>query len=66
VTLRFGEGDLLWLAGLPVCALRNPGDGEAVLVSIRRRRRGLRKMSDLVTRLGMSFKKTFDHRRRRE
>lgn len=58
--LRFGEGDLLWLAGLPVRALNNPGEVEAVLVGIRRRRRGLRRLWNLVPKLGTIFKKKFD------
>lgn len=54
--LRFGEGDLLYLAGQPVRALHNPGAGDAVLVCVRRRRRGLRKMSDIVVRLARRFR----------
>ena len=34
---RFGSGDLLWLRGLPLCALRNPGTDDAVLVAVSRR-----------------------------
>ena len=33
---RFEQGDLLWLAGLPVRALRNAGDRPAVLVAVSR------------------------------
>lgn len=58
--LRFGAGDPLWLAGLPILALRNPGEEDAVLTGVRRRRSGLRKMSDLVARLNRKFKKAFD------
>lgn len=58
--LRFGEGDLLWLTGLPIRALCNPGEGEAVLVGIRRRRRGLRRLSNLIIRFSAIFKKKFD------
>lgn len=34
---RFGAGDLLWLAGVPLRALHNPGEEPAVLVAISRR-----------------------------
>jgi hypothetical protein len=34
---RFKQGDILWFAGLPLCALRNPGTDAAVLVAISRR-----------------------------
>jgi quercetin dioxygenase-like cupin family protein len=33
---RFTRGDILWLTGLPVCALRNTGDEPAVLVAVSR------------------------------
>ncbi|HEX5622739.1 MAG TPA: hypothetical protein VFX51_30210 [Solirubrobacteraceae bacterium] len=33
---RFRQGDILWLAGLPVRTLRNPGPEAAVLVAISR------------------------------
>jgi hypothetical protein len=33
---RFRAGDILWLAGLPVRTLRNPGPDDAVLVAISR------------------------------
>jgi hypothetical protein len=33
---RFKQGDILWLTGLPVCALRNRGDEPAVLVAVSR------------------------------
>lgn len=36
----FGRGDVLWLSGLPLRALRNPGREPAVLVAVSRRRRG--------------------------
>jgi hypothetical protein len=32
--LRFARGDMLWLAGLPLRALRNRGDEPALLVAI--------------------------------
>ena len=35
---RFKQGDTLWLAGLPLRALRNPGPEPAVLVAISRAR----------------------------
>jgi hypothetical protein len=35
---RFTQGDILWLAGLPVRELRNPGPDAAVLVAISRLR----------------------------
>jgi hypothetical protein len=35
--LRFVAGDILWLTGLPVRSLRNPGVEPAVLVAISRR-----------------------------
>ena len=31
---RFAAGSLIWLRGLPVRALRNPGPGDAVLVAV--------------------------------
>ena len=34
---RFGRGAVLWLGGLPLRALRNPGDERAVLVAVSRR-----------------------------
>jgi hypothetical protein len=34
---RFTGGAVLWLGGLPVRALRNPGPGPAVLVAVSRR-----------------------------
>jgi quercetin dioxygenase-like cupin family protein len=34
---RFASGDVLWLSGLPVRALHNPGDEPAVLVAVSRR-----------------------------
>jgi hypothetical protein len=37
---RFGRGDVLWLIGLPVRALHNPGREPAVLAAVSRRRRG--------------------------
>jgi hypothetical protein len=58
--LRFAEGDVLWLDGLPVRALRNPGEGDAVLVGIRRRRRGLRRLADLVITARIRFRNMFD------
>jgi len=33
----FRRGDVLWLSGLRLCALRNPGREPAVLVAVRRR-----------------------------
>jgi hypothetical protein len=33
---RFKRGDVLWLAGLPLRALRNPGPDPAVLVAVSR------------------------------
>jgi quercetin dioxygenase-like cupin family protein len=36
---RFTRGDILWLTGLGVCALRNTGDEPAVLVAVSRRLR---------------------------
>jgi quercetin dioxygenase-like cupin family protein len=33
---RFGRGDLLWLAGLPLRALHNPGPEPALLVTVAR------------------------------
>lgn len=33
---RFGRGDLLWLAGLPLRALHNPGPEPALLVAVAR------------------------------
>jgi Cupin domain len=35
---RFGRGDVLWLQGLALRALRNPGGEPAVLVAVARRR----------------------------
>ena len=35
--MRFIAGDMLWLTGLPLRALRNPGQEPAVLVAISRR-----------------------------
>ena len=35
---RFAGGAVLWLAGLPVRELRNPGSEPAVLVAVRRAR----------------------------
>jgi quercetin dioxygenase-like cupin family protein len=35
---RFGRGDVLWLVGLPVHAIRNPGRTAALLTAISRRR----------------------------
>jgi hypothetical protein len=35
---RFGPGDVLWLQGLPLRALHNPGNEPAVLVAVARRR----------------------------
>lgn len=37
---RFGCGDLVWLMGLPVRSLHNPGWEPAVLAAVSRRRRG--------------------------
>jgi hypothetical protein len=37
---RFGRGDVLWLIGLPVRTLHNPGREPAVLAAVSRRRRG--------------------------
>lgn len=34
----FGQGDLLWLVGLPLRALHNKGSEPAVLVTVARRR----------------------------
>jgi hypothetical protein len=34
---RFATGDVLWLSGLPVRALHNPGGVPAVLVAVSRR-----------------------------
>jgi hypothetical protein len=36
--LRFLRGDILWLQGLPLRAIHNPGREQAVLITIRRRR----------------------------
>ena len=36
--VRFRRGDILWLTGLPLRALRNPGPDAAVLVAISRYR----------------------------
>jgi hypothetical protein len=35
-SVRFMQGDVLWLTGLPLRALRNPGPDAAVLVAISR------------------------------
>ena len=35
--MRFMAGDMLWLTGLPLHALRNPGPEPVVLVAISRR-----------------------------
>ena len=35
--MRFIAGDMLWLTGLPLRSLRNPGPGPVVLVAIARR-----------------------------
>jgi hypothetical protein len=35
---RFARGEVLWMSGLPLRALRNRGPGPAVLVAITRRR----------------------------
>jgi hypothetical protein len=37
-TRRFGPGDLIWLRGVPLRALRNHGPDAAVLVAVSRRR----------------------------
>jgi quercetin dioxygenase-like cupin family protein len=37
VQRRFGTGDVLWLSGLGVLALFNPGDEAAVLIAVSRR-----------------------------
>ena len=37
-TRRFASGDLIWVRGLPLRALRNPGPGDAVLVAVSRQR----------------------------
>jgi hypothetical protein len=37
-TRRFACGDLIWLRGLPLRALRNRGPGETVLVAVSRLR----------------------------
>ena len=34
---RFECGDVLWLVGLPLSAMRNPGEGRTVLSSVSRR-----------------------------
>lgn len=34
--LLFDRGDVLWLAGLPALALRNPGNAATVLVAVSR------------------------------
>jgi hypothetical protein len=34
---RFAGGAVLWLGGLPVRSLRNPGAGPAVLIAVSRR-----------------------------
>jgi quercetin dioxygenase-like cupin family protein len=36
-TQRIRRGDVLWLSGLPVRALRNPGEEPAVLIAVSRR-----------------------------
>jgi hypothetical protein len=38
VSASFIAGDILWLSGLPVSALENPGPDPAVLVAVRRSR----------------------------
>jgi hypothetical protein len=35
---RFGRGDVLWLSGMPLLALHNPGRDSALLVAVSRRR----------------------------
>jgi hypothetical protein len=35
---RFGPGDVLWLVGLPIVALRNPGYRPTVVIAASRRR----------------------------
>jgi hypothetical protein len=35
---RFGRGDVLWLSGIPLLALHNPGPDTALLVAVSRRR----------------------------
>lgn len=57
--LRFGERDLLWLAGLPVRSLRNPGEDETVLVAVRRRRRGPPGLRGLLAGLGARLTRRF-------
>jgi quercetin dioxygenase-like cupin family protein len=34
---RFREGDVLWLADLPLRALENPGPGDTLLLAVSRR-----------------------------
>jgi|GEM_PF-1176009 len=60
--LRFAEGDVLCLAGLPVRVLSNPGPDDTVLVAIRRRRPGLRRLSGLVSGLITRFLARVPHR----
>ncbi|GGM62570.1 hypothetical protein GCM10010106_05700 [Thermopolyspora flexuosa] len=60
--LRFGEGDVLCLAGLPVRVLCNPGADDTVLVAIRRRRRGVRRPPGLVVELITRFLARVPHR----
>jgi hypothetical protein len=36
VSASFGRGDILWLSGLPVGALRNRGAGPVVLLAVSR------------------------------
>jgi hypothetical protein len=38
VRRTFGRGDVLWLAGLPLRALRNPSSEPALLAAVSRRR----------------------------
>ncbi|MET8335323.1 hypothetical protein ABZV14_14120 [Streptosporangium canum] len=35
---RFGHSAVLWLAGLPLHVLRNPGPGQVTLIAVRRDR----------------------------
>lgn len=37
---RFGRGDLLWLTGLPLRALHNPGPEPTILVAVARTMKG--------------------------
>jgi glyoxylate utilization-related uncharacterized protein len=41
-TTRFTRGDILWLTGLPLCRLHNPGLEPARLVAVSRRDTPLR------------------------